>query len=57
MLAVVAGFQHRLVAFEGGQAGKADDFVNLVGAEGFEQLDLFEKKTFEIDFAHDVPRV
>jgi hypothetical protein len=51
-LALVAGFQDRLVSLVGGQVALADDFLDLVGREIFEQTDLFEEKPLQINFAH-----
>ena len=53
-VAFVAGFEDGLVAFVGRQSRLDDDFLDLVGREVLEQLDLFKEKTLQIDFAHAV---
>lgn len=55
-LALVAGFENGLVTLEGRQARLDDDFLDLLGSEGFEQAGLFQEEAFQINFTHAVSR-
>ncbi len=55
-LAFVAGFEDGLVALEGRQARLDDDFLDLLGREGFEQANLLQEEAFQINFTHAVSR-
>lgn len=52
--AIITGFEDCFVALVGGKPGFDDDFFDLVGREGFKQANLFEEKTFQVNFTHAV---
>jgi hypothetical protein len=57
VLALVAGLEDRLVAFERRQVRLGDDQVDLVGGEVFEEADFFEEEFFQVNFTHGLTRV